>query len=121
LDGTDTHRWARNLKNGLPQKQNAICKTRAQYAKCNCFLNYLKQIALQQLMIKKKVFTKKLLCAKNATAILLSKKVLSEVNSTVQKIQTWVFKLLSAGLNHHAIRPNLKTFHHTKSSHKSHD
>jgi hypothetical protein len=28
--------WARNFKNVLLQKQNAICKLRAQYAKRNC-------------------------------------------------------------------------------------
>jgi hypothetical protein len=29
-------RWGRNFKTVAPQKQNAICKARAQYAKCNC-------------------------------------------------------------------------------------
>ncbi len=33
IDTTFNYRWARNLKNVGPQKQNAICKTRAQYAK----------------------------------------------------------------------------------------
>ncbi len=36
------HRWARNLKNVAPQKQNAIWKTRAQYAKRNCSFELLK-------------------------------------------------------------------------------
>ncbi len=36
LQRVDTHSWAHNLKNVAPQKQNAICKTRAQYAKGNC-------------------------------------------------------------------------------------
>jgi hypothetical protein len=29
------HRWARNFKNVAPQEQNAICETRAQFAKHN--------------------------------------------------------------------------------------
>jgi hypothetical protein len=29
------HSWACNFKNVVPQKQNTICKTRLQYAKCN--------------------------------------------------------------------------------------
>ncbi len=41
------------------QKQNAICKPRAQYA--IAFLNYLKRIALQQLMLRTQVFTKNFL------------------------------------------------------------
>jgi hypothetical protein len=36
------HRWARNLKNVALQKQNAICKTRAQYAKPNCAFELFK-------------------------------------------------------------------------------
>jgi hypothetical protein len=31
-----SHKWARNYKNVAPQKQNAICKKRLQYAKRNC-------------------------------------------------------------------------------------
>jgi hypothetical protein len=46
------HSWVCNLKNVAPQKQNAICKTRAQYAKRNFALKYLKHIALQQLMLR---------------------------------------------------------------------
>jgi hypothetical protein len=38
--------WARNFKNVAPQKQNVICKHRAQYAIAP--LNYLKRIAPQQ-------------------------------------------------------------------------
>ncbi len=53
------HSWARKLKEVVPQKQNAICKTRAQHAKRNCgLLNYLKRIATQQLILRKQVFTK---------------------------------------------------------------
>jgi hypothetical protein len=36
------HSWARNLKNVAPQKQNAICKPSAQYAKRNCTFELLK-------------------------------------------------------------------------------
>jgi hypothetical protein len=34
--------WARNFKNVAAQKQNAICKTRAQYAKRNCAFELFK-------------------------------------------------------------------------------
>jgi hypothetical protein len=51
-------RWACNFKNVAPQKQNAICKTRAQYAKAIALLNYLKRTAPQQLMLGRQVFTK---------------------------------------------------------------
>jgi hypothetical protein len=36
------HWWARNVKNVALQKQNAICKPRAQYAKHNCALKLFK-------------------------------------------------------------------------------
>jgi DNA-binding IscR family transcriptional regulator len=52
----------------VPQKQNAICKTRAQYA--IALLNYLKRIAPQQLMLRTQVSRKKLLSSN-----FLSKKV----------------------------------------------
>jgi hypothetical protein len=51
------HSWARNITNVAPQKQNAIRKTRAQYA--IALLNYLKRIAPQQLIQRTQVFTKK--------------------------------------------------------------
>jgi hypothetical protein len=53
------HSWARNINitNVAPQKQNAIRKTRAQYA--IALLNYLKRIAPQQLIQRTQVFTKK--------------------------------------------------------------
>jgi hypothetical protein len=54
------HSWVLNLKNVAPQKHNAICKTRAQYAKRNFALKYLKCIALQQLMLRMQVFTQKI-------------------------------------------------------------
>jgi hypothetical protein len=57
---TSKHCWERNLKNVAPQKQNAICKTRAQYTKRIALLNYLKHIALQQLMLRTQVLTKNL-------------------------------------------------------------
>jgi hypothetical protein len=46
------HSWARNIKNVAPQNQNAICKTRANTQNAIAFLNYLKRIALQQLMLR---------------------------------------------------------------------
>jgi hypothetical protein len=36
------HRWVRNLKKVAPQKQNAICKPRVQYAKRNCAFKLFK-------------------------------------------------------------------------------
>jgi hypothetical protein len=62
------HSWACNLKNVAPQKQNAICKTRAQNA--IALLNYLNRMVLQQLMLRTQVFTKKFYSTKNATATL---------------------------------------------------
>jgi hypothetical protein len=50
--------WARKLKKVALQKQNSICKTRAQDA--IALLNYLKRIAPQQLMLIMQVFIKKM-------------------------------------------------------------
>jgi hypothetical protein len=37
LDGDGIYQgWAHNFKNIAPEKQNVICKPRAQYAKRNC-------------------------------------------------------------------------------------
>jgi hypothetical protein len=36
------HSWARKLKKVAQQKKNAICKTRAQYAKRNCVFKLFK-------------------------------------------------------------------------------
>jgi hypothetical protein len=52
------HSWECKLKKVAPQKQNAICKTRAQNA--IALLNYLKRIAPQQLMLRMQVFTNNL-------------------------------------------------------------
>jgi hypothetical protein len=52
------HSWARKPKKVAPQKQNAICKTRAQNA--IALLNYLKRIAPQQSMLRMQVFKNKL-------------------------------------------------------------
>jgi hypothetical protein len=51
------HSWACNLKNVAPQKQNTICKTRAQDSKRNCAFELLKRIVPQQLMLRSQVFT----------------------------------------------------------------
>jgi hypothetical protein len=39
---SNRHSWARNLKNVALQKQNAIGKTRAQYAKRKCAFELIK-------------------------------------------------------------------------------
>jgi hypothetical protein len=48
-------RWACNFRNVAPQKQNTICKTRAQHAKAIALLNYLKRITPQQLMLRRQI------------------------------------------------------------------
>jgi hypothetical protein len=52
------HSWARNLKNVAPQKQNAICKTRAQYAKHNYAFELFKAHCAATILLRTKVFTK---------------------------------------------------------------
>jgi hypothetical protein len=52
--------WARNFKKFAPQKQNAMCKHRAQNA--IALLNFLERIAPQQLMLRTQVLTKKIKC-----------------------------------------------------------
>jgi hypothetical protein len=54
------NKWARNIKNIAPQKQNAIYKTRVQSQNAIALLKYLKRIAPQQLMLRTQVFTKKI-------------------------------------------------------------
>jgi hypothetical protein len=54
------HSWAHNLKNIAPQKQNAIFKQERNTQNAIAFLNYLKCIAPQKLMLRTKVLTKKL-------------------------------------------------------------
>jgi hypothetical protein len=64
----------RNLKNVAPQKQNAICKTRAQYAKCNCAHELFKAHCAATINPKNTSFHKKNFKAqKNPIAILLNK------------------------------------------------
>jgi hypothetical protein len=64
------HSWARNLKNVATQKQNAICKTRAEYAKRNCAFELFKAHCAATINTKIASFQKKILSAKNANATL---------------------------------------------------
>jgi hypothetical protein len=50
------NRWARKLKKVAPQKQNAICKTRAQYAKRNCAFELFKAHCAAAINAKNKNF-----------------------------------------------------------------
>jgi hypothetical protein len=52
---------ARNLKNVVPQKQNAICKTRAQYANCNCAFELFKAHCIAKINAKNASFHQKIL------------------------------------------------------------
>jgi hypothetical protein len=65
------HSWARNIKNVAPQKKNAICKTRAQYAKRNCAFELFKAHCAATMNAKNASFHEKILKRKNATATLL--------------------------------------------------
>jgi hypothetical protein len=49
----------RNLKNIAPQKQNAICKTRTQYAKSNCAFELFKVNCAATINAKNTSFHKK--------------------------------------------------------------
>ncbi len=55
------HSWAHNLKNIAPQKQNAISKTRAQYAKLNCAFELFKVHFAATINAKNACFHKKIL------------------------------------------------------------
>jgi hypothetical protein len=52
----------------------------------SAFLNYLKRIVPQQLMLRKQVFTKNVQSAKNASPTFLSKKVTSYMTFEVHRI-----------------------------------
>ncbi len=75
-------RWARNLKIAAPQKQNAIYKTRAQYAKCIALLHYLKRIASKQLMLRMQIFAKK-----HFKVLRMQPQLLRQVNVIVDRIR----------------------------------
>jgi hypothetical protein len=59
------HSWECKLKKVAPQKQNAICKTRAQYAKRNCafelFTAHCATINAKNASFHKKIATSNLL------------------------------------------------------------
>ncbi len=63
-----------NFDNVALQKQNAICKKGGKTQNAIELLNYLKRIALQQLIVGTQVFTKIFLSGKNASATVLIKK-----------------------------------------------
>jgi hypothetical protein len=56
---SDIYSWAPNLKNVAPQKQNAICKTRAQYAKRNFAFELFKAHCAATINAKNASFHKK--------------------------------------------------------------
>jgi hypothetical protein len=70
------YRWACTFKNVAPQKQNAICKTRARYAKRNCAFELFKAHCAATINAKN-ASLKKNFSAKNASAIFFNKKVKS--------------------------------------------
>jgi hypothetical protein len=112
-------RWARNLKNIALKSKTQFVKQERNMQDAIALFNYLKRIALRQLMLRLQVFTKRFLSAKNATATFLNKKVLSQVNSKVRRIRTRFFRLPSAGLNHHGIRATLNKGHHCDNRQRS--
>ncbi len=102
-DGIRKHivRSGRNFKNVAPQKQMQFVKSEHNMQNAIALLNYLKRIAPQQFMLRMQVFTKNLLSVKNASAKIVTYHMLYKI----RRIWTWISRLLSAGLNHHAIRP----------------
>jgi hypothetical protein len=62
----NNHRWARNFKKCCATKAKRNLERNTPNA--IALLNHLKHIALQQLMLRMQVFTKKILSAKNASA-----------------------------------------------------
>jgi hypothetical protein len=58
------------LKNVAPRKQNAICKTRAQYAKRNCAFELLKAHCAATINAKPESFHKNNLKHKEATLLI---------------------------------------------------
>jgi hypothetical protein len=61
---TSKHSWAHNLKNVAPKSKTQLVKQECNMQNAIALLNYLKHIALQ----RTKVFTKKFVSAKYATA-----------------------------------------------------
>jgi hypothetical protein len=62
------HSWARKLKKVAPQKQNAICKTRVQYAKRNCAFELFKAHCAATINAKNASFHKKRLKRKDRSS-----------------------------------------------------
>ncbi len=68
---------ARNFKDVAPQKQNTICKTREQYAKCKCAFELFKAPCATTVNAKNASFYKKISKCKQRKLNFLSKKVTS--------------------------------------------
>jgi hypothetical protein len=79
------HCWARNIKNVAPQKQNAICKTTAQYAKRNCAFELFTAHCATTLNAKNISFHKKILKRKKRNYNFINKILLSWVNSKLRE------------------------------------
>jgi hypothetical protein len=75
------HSWARNPKTVAPQKQNAIFKTRAQYAKRHCAFELFKAHCTATINAKNASFHNKILKRKECNPNFLNKKLLSQVTS----------------------------------------
>jgi hypothetical protein len=65
------HSWACNIKNVAPQKQNTVCKTRAQYAKRNCTFELFEVHCEATINAKNASFHKKNFQCKKTTATIL--------------------------------------------------
>ncbi len=102
------HSWARNIKNVVPQKPNAICKTRAQYAKRNCAFELFIAHCAATINAYNASFHKKNFKCKKRNRNLNNKILLSTANSYLRMIRTWALRFTRAGLNHCAIRVNLQ-------------
>jgi hypothetical protein len=75
------HSWAHNIKNVAPQKQNAICKTRVQYAKRNCAIEQYKAHCATTINAKNASFHEKILKRKKRSCNFINKIFLSNVKS----------------------------------------
>jgi hypothetical protein len=73
------HSWAPNIKNVAPQKQNAICKTRVQYAKRNCAFELFKAHCAATINAKNASFHEKILKRKKCNGNFINKIFLSNV------------------------------------------
>jgi hypothetical protein len=112
-----SHRWARNFKNVAPQKQNAICKPRAQYAKCNCAFKLFKGHCTATINAKNANFHKNIFKAQ----LFKLKCLIPSKFLIFTGFQPLIFELPSTGLNHYVIRAQLTKNSRIESTHKSCD